>query len=517
VTADPYPATDMPPATPGDAGSPGQPLPDPAPAAGAHPGVRQSRLALPGLRLRASERRLLLGVVDFVLLCAALAISMAWRTELLDAPGALASYWYWFVTLLVVWWLVATLLECYDLARAASGPYSMLSAAGAVALTVAIYVWIPVLTPPLLSRKLVLVFGLMAVGGVMVWRGLYAVLFVQPSFHQKALVFGAGEAGRALIKELKGVSAYGNPYQGTGYEIIGFVDDDAAIQAAGQVAGVPVLGAAADLPRLVVERRVDEVVLAITHRHTISEAALTALMACWERGVPICTMPDLYERLLGRVPVDHIGRNLPSLLPAEESSTARFYRALKRTGDILLGVAGMALLGLTIPAVALANLLSSRGPLFYRQTRVGRAGRLFTITKFRTMQPDAENATGAVWASADDPRITPAGRFLRKTRLDELPQLLNILQGHMSFIGPRPERPEFVERLAAQIPFYRARHAVRPGLTGWAQVRYGYGNTVEDARIKLEYDLYYVRHAGLYLDLVILLKTIAVVLGLRGK
>jgi lipopolysaccharide/colanic/teichoic acid biosynthesis glycosyltransferase len=133
------------------------------------------------------------------------------------------------------------------------------------------------------------------------------------------------------------------------------------------------------------------------------------------------------------------------------------------------------------------------------------------------MQPEAESDTGPVWSTKDDPRITPVGRWLRRIRLDELPQLLNVMRGDMSLVGPRPERPEFVDSLTAQLPFYRARHAVRPGLTGWAQVRYGYGNSVEDARVKLEYDLFYVRHAGFYLDLVILLKTIAVVLRLRGK
>jgi exopolysaccharide biosynthesis polyprenyl glycosylphosphotransferase len=485
--------------------------------ADSRPRVWQRRAAVPGLRLRASERKLLLGVVDFLILCTALVIAVKWGTDLLDAPRALVSYWYWFTTLLVIWWVVATLLECYDLAKSASGPHSMLRAAGAVALTVFVYVWIPVFTPPLVSRKIVFLFGLLATGGVTLWRGLYVVLFAQPSFHQKSLVLGAGIAGQALVNELKGVSPYGNPLHGSGYEIVGFVDDDPAKQAAGHVAGIPVLGGAADLPRLVVEARADEVVLAITHRHTISEAALAALLSCWEQGVPVCTMPDLYERLLGRIPVDHIGRNLASVLRANEGSTVRVYRAAKRGADIVLGAVGLALAGLAVPFVALANAGWSPGPPFYRQTRVGHAGRLFTITKFRTMKPDAENGTGAVWSSPDDPRITPVGRWLRRIRLDELPQSLNVLRGDMSLVGPRPERPEFVDSLAAEIPFYRARHAVRPGLTGWAQVRYGYGNSVADARLKLEYDLYYVRHAGFYLDLVILLKTIAVVLGSRGR
>jgi lipopolysaccharide/colanic/teichoic acid biosynthesis glycosyltransferase len=148
---------------------------------------------------------------------------------------------------------------------------------------------------------------------------------------------------------------------------------------------------------------------------------------------------------------------------------------------------------------------------------VGKAGRRFEVIKYRTMRPDAERATGAVWAGKDDARVTAAGRWLRRSRLDELPQVLNVLRGEMSLIGPRPERPEFVEQLAEVIPFYRARHAVNPGVTGWAQVRFGYGSTVEDALTKLEYDLYYVRHVGFYLDTLIMLKTAAVMFKLQGK
>jgi exopolysaccharide biosynthesis polyprenyl glycosylphosphotransferase len=475
------------------------------------------RIPLPALRLRASERRLFLGLVDYLILCTALVVAVRSRTELLKPPGAVASYWYWFVTLLIVWWAVATLLGCYDLARAASGPHSIMSAVGAVALTVFIYVWIPVYTPPLVSRKLVFLFALAAAGGMALWRGLYAVLFVQPSFHEQGLVLGAGLAGQALADALQGVPESGNPYRGTGYRIVGFVDDDEVKQAAGEVAGVPILGGSDDLLRLAAELRVDEVVLAITHRHTLSNAAVEALMACWEQGIAVCTMPDLYERVLGRVPVDHVGRNLPSVLPADDGPTVRLFHLMKRGTDALFGIIGLAAMALIAPFVAAANALFCPGPLFYRQARVGRAGRPFTVTKFRTMRPDAENGTGAVWSVECDPRITSVGRFLRKTRLDELPQLLNVVRGEMSLIGPRPERPEFVQDLAAQIPFYRARHAVRPGLTGWAQVRYGYGGSVEDAHVKLEYDLYYVRHAGFYLDALILLKTIAVVLRLQGR
>jgi exopolysaccharide biosynthesis polyprenyl glycosylphosphotransferase len=487
--------------------------------------TRLSHVASPGVRLRVSERKLMLAVVDFALLATALAVTMRWRTTLLDAPGALVSYWFWFVTLAIVWWLMAQLLECYDLARAASAPYSILSATGAAGLTVLVYQFIPVFTPPLTSRGPILVFALLALSGIALWRGAYAVLFSQPSFQQQALVLGAGWAGKsfaeALQAESRGVSGEaprtGNPFRGTGYQILGFVDDDPAKREEGRWAGAPVLGGSAELPQLAKRLGVDEVVLAITHRHTMSDDAFKALMTCRELGIPVTTMAAAYERLLGRVPVEHIGHDLAAVLPLEGGATERLYALCKRGLDVVFGLAGVVVLAVLLPVVALANVLYAPGRLFYRQERAGRGGRPFSVLKFRTMRPDAENGTGAIWSPKGDPRITPVGRWLRKSRLDELPQVINVVRGEMSLIGPRPERPEFIEELAASIPYYRARHAVKPGLTGWAQVRYGYGNSVEDARVKLEYDLYYVRHAGLYLDALIILKTTAVVLRLQGK
>jgi lipopolysaccharide/colanic/teichoic acid biosynthesis glycosyltransferase len=199
-----------------------------------------------------------------------------------------------------------------------------------------------------------------------------------------------------------------------------------------------------------------------------------------------------------------------------ETAGDRLTLGAKRAADVLGALLGLGLLALLIPPLLIANRLFSPGPLFYRQPRVGQGGRLFTCLKFRSMTPDAEKETGAVWATKADQRVTPVGRILRSTRLDELPQCFNVLAGEMSLIGPRPERPEFVETLAQTLPFYRARHAVRPGITGWAQVRQPYANTQEDARIKLEYDLFYVTHRGFWLDLSITFKTLAEIVKFRG-
>jgi exopolysaccharide biosynthesis polyprenyl glycosylphosphotransferase len=240
-------------------------------------------------------------------------------------------------------------------------------------------------------------------------------------------------------------------------------------------------------------------------------------MACYEQEIAIVPMPILYEQLTGRVPIEHVGeQHWTVVLPLEGRSVFNVYPAIKRLIDIVLALAGLAIFALMLPLVGLAIILDSPGPIFYRQQRVGRGGRQFEIVKLRSMIPNAERHSGPQWAQQDDPRVTRVGRILRKTRLDEAPQLLNVLRGEMSLIGPRPERDVFVEQLTQQIPFYRTRLAVKPGLTGWAQVRYRYGNSTEDALVKLQYDLYYIRHQSLALDLLILLRTLGKILAFQG-
>jgi lipopolysaccharide/colanic/teichoic acid biosynthesis glycosyltransferase len=189
---------------------------------------------------------------------------------------------------------------------------------------------------------------------------------------------------------------------------------------------------------------------------------------------------------------------------------------MKRVSDVVLSSLGLVLLGLALPVIAAAIYLDSPGPIFYLQERVGQGGRRFRMYKFRSMVTDAEGE-GAVWASKDDPRVTRIGRLLRAAHVDEFPQFVNILKGDMSAVGPRPERPEFVEELAEEIPFYRVRHAVKPGMAGWGLVKQGYGSSAEEAMLKLEYDLYYIKHQSLWLDMVILLKTMVHTVTFRGR
>ncbi len=237
---------------------------------------------------------------------------------------------------------------------------------------------------------------------------------------------------------------------------------------------------------------------------------VNSIMRCRMHGITVMDVPCLYEKTTRKL---HIESTTPSWFifsPGFNLSTLRC--GFKRVSDLLAAAAGLALALPFLPLAALLIKADSPGPVFFYQTRTGLGGRPFTLIKLRTMRADAERATGACWAGRNDSRVTRVGRFLRKTRLDELPQLVNVLFGHMSLIGPRPERPEFIRELEKSIPFYPERHCVKPGITGWAQVRYRYGASAEDALEKLRFDLYYIKNQSFLLDMEIILRTIGVVL-----
>lgn len=478
--------------------------------------LQRRRIALPRLRLRTSERKIFLWITDVLILNLALAVS--WLLAAGDGftLQTITSPYKWYITLTLVWCISAFIFDVYNLARSASTTNIVRNIGFAALTTVLLYTLIPWLTPPLQNRTLLFVFSGLVVGGLVAWRATYALLFVQPQFRQRALVVGAGWAGHTLAEALSNVINDANPFRGTGYELVGFIDDDPDLVGA-EVGGVPVLGGRDVLTPMAEALNIDEVILAITQRHAITDDLFDQLLRCREMGVHVTSMSSVYENLTGRVPVQHVGRDLYLALPSGDRPSERVYTGLKRLFDFIIAAAGLIVLAIVALLVALANRLQSPGPLLYRQTRVGRGGKLYSVYKFRSMIPDAEAETGAIWATAGDDRITPVGRFLRKTRLDELPQFINVLKGEMSLIGPRPERPEFVEQLADTIPFYRARHAIRPGITGWAQVSYRYGSSEDDARIKLEYDLYYVNRMSPLLDIRIVLRTIQVMLELKGQ
>lgn len=354
--------------------------------------------------------------------------------------------------------------------------------------------------PPRLLPALVLLIGLPL---LIAWRIAYVQFFTSPMLRRRAVIVGAGPGGSALTRATEQLTGE--------YEYVGFVDADPELQGRA-VAGLRVLGDLSALPRIVQEQRVDEVIVATPG--AIDGELFQALTVCHESGIEIKPMARVYEEVLGQVPAEHLGPGW--FLDTPSSPFPTIYRLVKRLLDLAVGAVGLLLLLALLPLIALAIYLDNPGPIFYRQERSGLFGRPFFLYKFRSMVADAEAVGQARWATQNDPRITRVGRLLRRTRLDELPQFINIFRGDMSVVGPRPERPQFVAQLEQQIPFYRARLSVKPGLTGWAQVRYRYGNTVEDALVKLKYDLYYIKNRSFFLDLIIIFRTVGVVLAMRG-
>lgn len=334
------------------------------------------------------------------------------------------------------------------------------------------------------------------------WRIGFHWFFYKWGRGERVLILGTGELARQLCEEIR-------ERGDVGFEVVGCVgrrkpDEDFP---------ATWLGGPDALPDAAVQNRVSRVVVALEQRR--GELPVQELLQCRLAGMRVEERDLLFEQLHSRIGLDSLRPSY--LIFGTGFRKNRLVFGAKRSFDILLALIGLLLAMPLMIVVAIIVKLDSRGPVFFQQTRSGLDGRDFTLLKFRSMRQDAEKHSGPVWAQKSDDRITRSGAFLRNTRLDELPQMFNILVGHMSWVGPRPERPFFVRQLSDEIPYYMERLTVRPGLTGWAQIKYPYGASIDDARRKLEFDLYYIKNMSLLFDLSILLRTIKVVLFQRGS
>jgi sugar transferase (PEP-CTERM system associated) len=329
------------------------------------------------------------------------------------------------------------------------------------------------------------------------WRLGFTWLVQLPILVERVYVLGTGERAQRLVQGLRQ-----NPE--TGVEIASWT---------GKIEGaVTRESMAAHLMEAVQKQKVHRVIVATSDRR--GTIPMPELLELRMQGVKIEDATTYLEKMSGKIEVENL---YPSwLVFGEGFRFGSVFLLVRRVLSLIISFVGLTLALPLFPLIVLAIRLDSKGPVFYSQARVGKAGHVFNVVKFRTMRQDAEAANGPQWAGDNDPRITRVGRFLRSSRLDEIPQLWCVLKGDMAFVGPRPERPEFVEWLSKEIPFYFVRHMVRPGLTGWAQVKYKYGSTVEDAREKLQYDLFYIKNASLGLDLLIVFQTVKTVLLRRG-
>ncbi len=381
----------------------------------------------------------------------------------------------------------------------------LIRALGASCVVLALlYYWFPVLV---LGRGVFMLASLLIIALVAGWRIAFEWLSIYVAPSERLLIVGTNAAAVALAREL-----YERRGE-LGVNLVGFVDTDPG-RVGLSLINPGVIGTVDSIPDIVQARDVDRVVVSLGDaRGKLNMEKLLDMKI--HRGVRFDHLASVYEQYTGKIAVENLR---PSWLIFNEGfRKSRVLAFTKRLSDVVLALIGLVTLTPIMALVALAVRLGSAGPVLYSQTRVGKDGRPFTIYKFRSMRMNAEAATGAVWSTAQDPRVTPVGRFIRRTRLDELPQLWNVFNGDMSFVGPRPERPEFVAELTKQIPFYGQRHVVRPGLTGWAQVRHQYGASVDDAMQKLQYELFYIKHMSLAFDLFIVLETIKTVLVRRGS
>ena len=334
---------------------------------------------------------------------------------------------------------------------------------------------------------------------LVVWRSAYEWIIGRKMFRERVYVLGVGERAQTVVELLRTRKDAAMEVVGSDSRMLDKEERKEAFTTALEAFRGPDPG-------------IDRVIIALEDRR--GELPLRELLKLRFNGVVIEEAGSLLERLTGKLYLD--GLRPSSFIYSEGFRVKPSQQIARRIVSTLTAAAGLLLFLPFFPIVALMVRLSSPGPIFFRQTRVGLGGRNFTVYKFRTMRQDAE-VEGARWASKNDPRVTPIGMFMRKIRLDEVPQLWNVLRGDMGFVGPRPERPEFVPWLSEQIPYFDLRHMIRPGLTGWAQVRYGYGATLAESREKLEFDLYYIKHMSLGLDLLIMFETVKTILRRQGS
>jgi len=375
-------------------------------------------------------------------------------------------------------------------------------AIGAMALAV-IFFAVPALE---VGRGIFGIFMALVAATLLTWRLLLDWTWGAADLGERALVLGTGVSARHVARAMLKQSPLG-------YQVLGFLTEHPR-EVGRRLVNPSVVGTLADLPRLT--RELDATLIVVAQEDRRKSLPVEGLLRCRLAGIQVVEAATLFESLSGQIALRDLR---PSwLIFSGGFHKPRFLRSVKRVGEAGLAALALVLAAPVMALVALAVKLSSPGPALYRQTRVGEGGRDFPLLKYRTMRQDAEASSGPVWAAAEnDPRITRVGKLLRNSRLDELPQLWNVLRGDMSLVGPRPERPHFVEKLRKVVPYYDERHGVRPGITGWAQVKFPYGSTLEDAEGKLEYDLFYVKHMSLLFDVAIVLETAKVMLLGRGR
>lgn len=451
-----------------------------------------------------SERKVLLRLIDVVAVLLALYLSeyfFEFHYFSFERPSVGSML---FLALYIN--LFGTIFEMYNL-QVASNQYQVVkSIILTTFITVFFYLLTPIFTPILPSNRLQIVYFFLAVLiSLFAWRFFYLHFLASHRFVKNVIFV----CNRDEIEQLAQELGKADPH----YQIIGYVPTDVS----GEKQSVFYKEVALpELENFVNRHSVAEVVIGFRETETIAPDLYQELLYLLEKGVTIREYTQVYEHSTQRLPILQETKDFYKFFPFSRSNQNKLYLYIVRIFEILFSLIGIIFGIVLIPIVYIGNSIGNRGPLFYTQERVGKNGVPFLIYKFRSMIQNAES-NGAVFAKANDVRITPFGKFLRRSRIDEFPQFINILKGDMAVIGPRPERPVFVKKISETMPFYETRHVIKPGLTGWAQVNYSYGESLEDSLVKLQYDLYYIKHRSIFLDVNIVIKTLSTVLFYRGQ
>ncbi len=413
---------------------------------------------------------------------------------------------FWFYLLPLIW--MVFLVELYDTHRARDLRQTVTGISLAALAGLLFYALIYLISPkgslPRLGIGIFLIFASIL---TLLWRLVYIQIVTAQASLRRVLVIGAGKAGETLARVY-------NKLRPQPFYLVGFMDDDPK-KIGDNLEGFPILAGNDRLLEIIETMAITEIVIAITGE--VQGSTFQVLLDAQESGVDVIPMPALYEELLGRVPIHHLESEWLIRSFVNDARVGGFYELTKRLLDILIALAGLIICIILAPITAIIILVDSGFPILYRQIRSGKGGKIYSIYKFRTMVQDAEKDGRARVTDENDERITRVGGFLRRTHIDELPQFWNVLHGEMSIVGPRAERPELIAKYQKEIPLYRARLLVKPGITGWAQVNYGYSATIAQTIVKLEYDLYYIKHRNLFMDVLIILRTMTQIIGFRGR
>ena len=458
------------------------------------------------IHFEVSERKILLRIFDIIFVLLSLFfVGIVFKFNYFNISK---TNFYWTIVLGIYLNFIGSVFEMYNLQVASNQLQVIKSIILTSSITVLVYLLTPVFTPVLPSNRLQILFFFIAIFiALFLWRMIYVRFFASNRFSKKVILI----CDKDQLKELVYALENEDPH----YRVLGFVNSDSADIKTNDDIKIKNIDINS-LEEFVKKNSISEVVVASQKTDGITVNLYNQLIHLLENGYIIREYTQVYENITQRIPVKYLSRDFYRYFPFSRNNQNRFYLVIVRLFEIIISVTGL-LLGLIIfPLILIGNLFGNRGKLFYRQERVGKNGKIFNIIKYRTMIKNAEEE-GAVFATTNDNRVTPFGKIMRKSRLDEIPQFINILKGDMAVIGPRPERPIFVNEIAEVMPFYETRHVIKPGLTGWAQVNYSYGATIDDSLIKLQYDLYYIKHRSIFLDVNIIFKTLSTVLLYRGQ